>query len=268
MSRPHQSLLLGLVAVLLLRLSLTDEFLSYVKPVMQPFLVVAGLILAVVALAPFLSGTRRASPVDAEGSPLDLMPSDPGHDPGHGDGGDHGPPHLAWLLVIPIATAFIVAPGSLGSFAAERGASWVPQTPTVDSGWPPPMRSPVEGAYEVGLNDVNIRAYYDEAASLQDKPLRLVGFVRSDPDAPGEFLLTRFMVSCCAADAVPVSVRVTGAEGPLPPDESWVEVEGTWVPNALDPAWEGIDDTDWATVEATTIIPIAEPREPYEPGGS
>ena len=272
MSRPYQSLLMALVAVLLLRLSLTDEFLSYVKPVMQPFLVTAGLVLAVMAVAPFVGRRRPDHPETeipaTERAVADRITAVPVHVPegstGHGEA--HGPPHLAWLLVIPIATAFIVAPGSLGSFAAERGASWVPQTPTAESGWPPPMRSPVSGAYEVGLNDFNVRAFFDKAASLQEKPLRLVGFVRSDPTGAGEFLLTRFMVSCCAADAVAVSVRVTGADAPLPPDETWVEVEGTWVPNALDPAWEGVDDTDWAAIDATSVRPIPEPREPYEPG--
>ncbi len=106
---------MGLVALLLLRLSLTDDFLNYVKPVMRPFLIIAGLVLALVAVALVLTGRSGAD--RPAGSPED---DDAAVSAGIGPHDDHGPPRLAWLLIIPLAAAFVVAPGSLGSFAASR----------------------------------------------------------------------------------------------------------------------------------------------------
>ena len=262
MTRGYQSLLMGLVALLLLRLSLTGDFLNYVKPVMRPFLIIAGVVLALVALALVLterSGTDHGADADPHDGDHD-EPSPSTEVAGHHD--DHGPPRLAWLLIIPLAAAFVVAPGSLGSYAASRGGSWTPPTP-VASGWPPPLLSPVEGAHDIGLYDFSSRAFFDEAQGLADKPLRMVGFVRSSEAVDG-FMITRFFVACCAADGVPISVQVVGFDGARPPDDVWVEVEGTWLPNATDLDWNADNDTDWATLVATSVTEIPEPREPYE----
>ncbi len=121
----------------------------------------------------------------------------------------------------------------------------------------------MNGAHEIGLYDFSSRAFFDEAQGLADKPLRLVGFVRSSESAEG-FLITRFFVACCAADGVPISVQVVGYDGPRPPDDAWVTVEGTWRPNAPNLDWNADTDADWAALVATSVTVIPEPREPYE----
>jgi uncharacterized repeat protein (TIGR03943 family) len=55
--------------------------------------------------------------------------------------------------------------------------------------------------------------------------VRFVGFAvrtgRSD-----RFRLARFLISCCAADAVPVFIDVKAGREPIPPDNAWLEVTG------------------------------------------
>ena len=71
-------------------------------------------------------------------------------------------------------------------------------------------------------------------------------------------MLTRFVISCCAADAFPVQVIVAPTE--VPDDDTWLEVVGTWDPDDLGLGREG---------RTTTLIPtemrvIEPPPNPYE----
>ena len=70
--------------------------------------------------------------------------------------------------------------------------------------------------------------YAAQAGIVEGTPVRLVGFVTHDPNAPeGGFALTRFYVSCCAADALPFSVRIRPPADVVDPQENdWLEVSG------------------------------------------
>jgi uncharacterized repeat protein (TIGR03943 family) len=87
--------------------------------------------------------------------------------------------------------------------------------------------------------------------------VRLVGFVVPDPQPQG-FLLTRFAISCCAADAIPMQVAVLAAQGGIPPPDTWVEVEGTWQPPVS-------GDTRLPPIlRPTSVLRIDPPADPYE----
>ncbi|MGH2699345.1 MAG: TIGR03943 family putative permease subunit [Actinomycetota bacterium] len=79
------------------------------------------------------------------------------------------------------------------------------------------------------------------------------GFVTKDPGAPAdEFVLARFLVSCCVADALGVNVRVVGAPpGRFEADE-WVRVSGKFYPLGSD-----------VIVDATNIERVKRPKRPY-----
>ncbi len=53
------------------------------------------------------------------------------------------------------------------------------------------------------------RAFDHEGASFDGAVVQLTGFVVG-PQAEG-FLLARYQIACCAADAAPVVIRVVGA---------------------------------------------------------
>ena len=80
-------------------------------------------------------------------------------------------------------------------------------------------------------------------------------------DAADGFKLTRFMVSCCAADGIPLQVTLHGTGAPLDDDE-WVVVDVIWRPP--DVPYQEVEG-DWA-VEADVISLIVEdtPKDPYE----
>jgi uncharacterized membrane protein YcgQ (UPF0703/DUF1980 family) len=70
----------------------------------------------------------------------------------------------------------------------------------------------------------------------------------------GGFRLARYQIACCAADAIPVVVRIVGINGDPPPRDQWVTVTGTFQ-SAADQLPE---------LRATSVVEIRAPEDPYE----
>ena len=120
-----------------------------------------------------------------------------------------------------------------------------------------PLAVDAQGSAEIMLNEIWMRASYDKTKSLTKQPLRMVGFVVPDKlstAAQPTFLLTRFKIACCAADGIPVQIRVDSTASAIPPTESWVEVTATFV---------GMKDK-MPFVRLTGARAISEPKDPYE----
>lgn len=90
------------------------------------------------------------------------------------------------------------------------------------------------------------------------KQVNTVGIVSSSDSSDDVFLLTRFVVTCCAVDAQPVSIPVylPGWQNDLAVD-SWVRIEGGFQPSPVG-----------ATQGPVVLVPLtitqeAVPREPY-----
>ncbi|MEY2478342.1 MAG: hypothetical protein QOG87_3657 [Actinomycetota bacterium] len=236
MSNQNQGIVMAFIAMLMLRLSLTDEYLLFVKAAMRPWLITAGAVLALLAVTTFY----RRPAATAE----------------HGDGHAHGGPRLAFLLALPFAAVFVVTPAPLGAFAAARQTPRTPPPPSQTAGYVyPALLPPVNGAYEMGLTDFIARSLYDDKHQMAGKPIRLTGFVTPALNGSG-FRLTRFVISCCAADGTPVYVDVRTIRSPAA--DTWVVVEGMWSPASSGAAAE----TPVLTAKSIRVIP--QPSDPYE----
>ncbi|TDE56551.1 TIGR03943 family protein [Nonomuraea mesophila] len=269
MSRQTQgALLLILGAVLLTVSAFSTMYLNYVKPGFRPFLIAAGAVLVVVAVATLVEERRRsvlagrqallANARIAEDVHLARLtgrepaapPQDrsPGHE--HGEGG-----RVAWLLAAPVAVLLLISPPSLGSYAAQRAEQAPPPPPpaVVDPEPVRPLKSDRVNVLTMG--EFADRAWY-RPRSLAGKTVRLSGFVL--PSArKGEWYLARMRIGCCAADAMTMKVVVRGA--PAPAADTWVRVTGTWVPREGPPP-----DTYVPEMTASDVQRISSPAEPYE----
>ncbi len=79
------------------------------------------------------------------------------------------------------------------------------------------------------------------------------GLVTTEAGAgPGEFLLTRFIITCCVADATIAQVKVVDAPPGALQDNQWVSVTGKLYPLGSD-----------ILVDASTVTPIPQPEHPY-----
>ena len=233
MNRNSQAVVLLLVGVLVVRQAIADEYLHFVNPWMRwPLLVSGGLLIALAAL--HAAADWRAL--------LSQTASD--DDGGRRDQSDV--PRAAWLLIAPVLVVFLVAPAELGSYAAERRLSEVPEPPEYLAMRPLPPGDPVR----VTLVDFLVRSEYDPGESLAEREVQLVGFVTSK--AGGSWFVTRFAMGCCAADATAYRVSIEGADPP--PDEEWVKATGTW--DQSRPARP--------TLDAAIVERIEPPARPYE----
>lgn len=262
-----QGALLLAVGGICLRLGLTDVALAYVKAGLQLPLTITGVVLLVLGVGAIRRGFRSHHP-DAVATG-DLATTD--HAALHGYATEfedsesvaeaahehaHGPA-VAWLLVAPLLALLLIAPPPLGAFAAGRQSTRPPVTTQTSY---PPLPAAEEGAIPLRMTEYVFRALYDEDKSLEGERIRLVGFVTPAEDGEG-YLLTRFTLNCCAADATAVSVRVLGDPVPREPD-TWLEVEGYWEPAPAQAVGEALPESPHLRFETARVVP--EPSPPYD----
>ena len=245
MTREVQSVLLVLLGGALLRISLTEVHLRYVKPEFAPLLVTGGAVLVVLGLCGVLLD-RAPADRDSSGGGGDGRSGGHGHAPGAG-------PQVAWLLLLPVLAIFLVAPPALGSYAAARNAGTV-ANPGTSNFLPLPAGDPVE----TSVLDYATRAMWDQGRTLAGRTVRITGFV--SPAADDGWFLTRIALSCCAADGRAFKIEVVDGPDPPPPD-SWVEVTGEHVPSDTPPG----DDVIPA-MRALEVRTVPPPRNPYDSG--
>ncbi|MBY8869157.1 TIGR03943 family putative permease subunit [Streptomyces sennicomposti] len=240
MRRPLQVTLLVLSGLGLLHASLfTDLFLRYVKEGMRPLLIASGVLLLLLGVAEAWATPAKTHGADHperghghEGDVRELGrggdAQDPGDEGGAHDHGGHGHDHstvprVAWLLFLPALSLLFYAPPALGAYTASREAP-----KAVASGQrhfdPLPATSPLP----MTLTDFTRRVQQDPSGAVRGRSVLLTGFVTPDKGGRDTWYLTRIILSCCAADAQSVKVRIHGT--PALPANTWVSVTGAWHP--------------------------------------
>lgn len=100
---------------------------------------------------------------------------------------------------------------------------------------------------------------YPEPDAYTGQKVKVQGFVAYSPELPQEyFLISRFVITCCAADAYPVGLPVKLSQqtrDAYKPD-SWLEVEGRMIT-------ETVNGKRKLTIAASSLKPVPEPKNPY-----
>jgi uncharacterized repeat protein (TIGR03943 family) len=216
-----------LVGALLVRLSLGGAYTRYVRVGMGPWLLVAGILLAVLGAVGVARALARSRPADGEHH--------------HGE-------RVGWLLLAPVVALLMVTPPALGSFGVDR--STVVQ---VSSGGRTFDPLPTGGPVPMTLLEYGQRAADHAGGSFGTTPVRLTGFVARTRDGAG-FRVARYQIQCCAADAVAAVVRVVGATGDPPALDAWVTVTGTFQRSA-----DAVPE-----LRASSLATVPAPADPYE----
>jgi uncharacterized repeat protein (TIGR03943 family) len=238
--RETQNVLLLLLGGALLKISLNGQYLRYVKPSLHVWLIVCGLIAATLAVIGIVRDLRM-----------------PRHAHGVQDGHHHNS-RSPWLLMLPVLAIFLIAPPALGSDKVARSGdrSIAAQAPKGDTNIDfVPL--PDEQAPLLKIGDVVTRAIWDDSGSLDGRQVRLVGFVAKGTD--GSTYLARLVISCCAADATPVKVKLDGGEAGQYAPDTWLEVRGEVQSGTANEA------NGYApTFVVAQITPVQAPPDPYE----
>lgn len=100
---------------------------------------------------------------------------------------------------------------------------------------------------------------YPEPDAYTGKKADVTGFVIQPPGWPENYvLISRFVLTCCAADAYPVGLPVRLPPGQARPKaDTWLAVQGQMVTDTL-------DNKRQLVIDASQLKAIPEPKNPYE----
>jgi uncharacterized repeat protein (TIGR03943 family) len=102
----------------------------------------------------------------------------------------------------------------------------------------------------LSLRDNTLEAVVGENATVSGFVYRQEGF------AEDRFMVSRFVITCCAADAMPVGLYVSWPESKTLADDQWVEVSGQF-------ELRDIDSKQTPVLLAETVTLIDIPAQPY-----
>ncbi|QUF07075.1 TIGR03943 family protein [Actinosynnema pretiosum subsp. pretiosum] len=246
MRRETQNVLLVLLGGALLKLALTGTYLRYVKASLQPWLVATGVVMVLLAVVAIVRDVRAQHARATSGEP------EAHDDHEHGDH-EHGGSRSPWLLLLPVLAVFLISPPALGSDSVSRADDGQPQAQSSSGGFAPLADDAV---VPLTITEFVTRTAWDDSGSLDDRTVRLTGFVAR---VDGQVFVARLAISCCAADARPIKVLLTGADMGVWATDQWVEVTGRYVPGTA------TKETAYVpTFTVREVVPIAAPRETYE----
>jgi uncharacterized repeat protein (TIGR03943 family) len=168
------------------------------------------------------------------------------------------PTRLSSLLLLAMAiVGFMVTPRAFASDTAiQRG---VGDTLTLTRVKPQTFRGSSRTEDKTLIDWMRTLQVYPEPDAYTGQKAKVQGFVVYPDNLPPQyFYITRFVITCCAADVYPVSMPVklsTGDRTAYKPD-TWLEIEGQMVT-------EQLGDKRQLTIAAQSLKPIPEPKDPY-----
>jgi len=118
--------------------------------------------------------------------------------------------------------------------------------------------------YKQPVIDLNDKVFLDGLTTMElfakefaGKEIETFGFVYRQPDfTPQQFVVARFSVSCCTADASVFGVLVENAQGSKWAKDSWVRVHGRLEARE-------VDGYDMLVLKADRIEQVEPPKDPY-----
>jgi uncharacterized repeat protein (TIGR03943 family) len=155
------------------------------------------------------------------------------------------------ILLCPLAFLFAVPVGPAGSYAfeARSGAET--------------LAKPYAGAGAANTSDDKTSTHQSLLGICMGYPDNVgrqvvtEGMVDRIKDLPaGSIVLFRFAITCCAADAQPVGVLVTGEGLDSLAKDTWVRISGKL-------ATTRVKGDDVPTIQAATVERIRPPSDPY-----
>jgi uncharacterized repeat protein (TIGR03943 family) len=232
--RETQNVLLVLLGGAVLKIAMNGQYTNYVKPSLQPWLIIAGAATIVLAVVGIVRDIRAGGPTG-----------------GHGH--DHGS-RSPWLLLLPALAIFLVAPPALGADKVARSGTVAAQPAPSGAEF---VALPDGDAPLLRMGDAVTRAVWDDSGTLDDREIRLIGFVARAED--GSVQLARFAIGCCAADATPIKVRLAGSGLDSYESDTWLEARGKIISGSASEANGYVPTFQVASVD---VVPA--PPDPYE----
>jgi uncharacterized repeat protein (TIGR03943 family) len=181
------------------------------------------------------------------------------HDHHGHDHGDHHHGHTGWggllLVISPIVLGLLIPPQPLGAAAMSNREVSLKSLTSAPAAAGTVLTKP-KGENNI-LDWVMAFRSAPDMGSFTGQEAGVIGFVYRDQRmAADEFMVSRFVISCCAADAAPLGLVVRSPQAAELPTDQWVQVRGHFEPGQL-------DGEDIPILIATEITPTEVPDQPY-----
>jgi uncharacterized repeat protein (TIGR03943 family) len=163
----------------------------------------------------------------------------------------------ALLLVVAIAGLILTPRPFASQTAFDRG---VTDSITLTRVRPQSFTASTRTEDKSLIDWIRTLQVYPEPDAYTGQKVKVQGFVLHPPNLSAQyFMITRFVITCCAADVYPVSlpVKVTTGDRNAYKVDSWLEVEGQMITETLDGKRQ-------LTIQAGNLKPIPEPKNPYD----
>lgn len=160
-------------------------------------------------------------------------------------------PWVFIVLVIPLVFALGVRPGNLGEFAASRKGLVTSGVAMNEKSRDKLIRDLEEARSYRHVSLKEILALKE--SNLNNLKIKTNGLVVEKKNgAAKHYYLVRFLMTCCAADALPLAVEIKNPDGFETSAGRWMEVWGILHSNSEE-----------FFIEAEKILPIPAPQDPY-----
>lgn len=171
------------------------------------------------------------------------------------------PPNISSALLLAVAVfGLIYTPRAFASQTAiQRGIS---DTLTLTRSQPQRFMQATAPEERTIIDWIRLINVYPEPDAYAGEAVDVKGFVIYPEGWPqGYLMVSRFVLTCCAADAYPVGIPVILPDAVSAPKQypvdSWLEINGQITTKTLDGRRQ-------VAIAPTTITPVEEPRNPYE----
>ena len=178
----------------------------------------------------------------------------------HDDHADHDHDHApSWarlaLVSVPLLIGLIVPAKALGSAAAQNGGI---SSGLSSLGNGSQVALSLDPAKRTVLDWVQAFGGAGDVQQFNRQPADLIGFVYRDIrfDGKPQFMVARFILSCCVADASAIGVTVQTTDAAKWEADSWVHITGKFTV-------QQISGTATPVLVADAIQPVAQPDHPY-----
>ncbi|NEP17261.1 MAG: TIGR03943 family protein [Leptolyngbya sp. SIO4C1] len=160
------------------------------------------------------------------------------------------------LLLAVAVFGLVYTPQAFASDTAlQRGVS---ETLTLTRSQPQQFGRQTQPEDRTIIDWVRTLNVYPEPDAYTGDAVKVEGFVIHPEDWPATYLMiSRFVLTCCAADAYPVGLPVKVTTRAAYPVDSWLEISGEMVTETLSGRRQLV-------IDPTQLTTIPEPRNPYE----
>lgn len=204
-------------------------------------------------------------------------PSDPS-----GGGAHHHASSSRLALLVPFLLILLLLPSPLGASSLDAAGAPAPRLRSAAAISAHELERDAAGnivfpglspdsVNEVDLDELVERALLGAPEQLLHHRIRVIGFAVANGDAPeggtagdrganGGWMLARYRIICCAADAVPFLIELEGEPSSVTADQ-WYALEGEVV--RVGGAQDGPGADSRPLLRITRATPIDAPEEPY-----